>query len=190
MFQVFQTQPSSSVIEFASQQPQQPETSALNPQPMTTVTKKRSRKRAADKQDSSGPSANPAPIPDLIYPWMMESKRSKASKKKSSSDKCAAGAKMHVAQSIDLTMTPGGVGRCSVGEENQTLIDSNDDDDDRGRMINALHVIRSWSHSLTPKSRKSYAVNFDPPQQTKVIRSVSDPLPIYDFSGKNCHFYY
>jgi len=44
---------------------------------------------------------------------------------------------------------------------------------------NALQVIRSWS-SLPPpkKSRKSYAVNFDPPPQpTKVIRSVSDPLP-------------
>jgi len=41
------------------------------------------------------------------------------------------------------------------------------------------------------KSRKSYAVNFDPPPQpTKIIRSVSDPLPRYDFSVKKYKFYY
>jgi len=56
---------------------------------------------------------------------------------------------------------------------------------------NALQVIRSWSYLPSPKRRKSYAVTFDPPPQpTKVIRSVSDPLPRYDFSVKKYQFYY
>jgi len=57
---------------------------------------------------------------------------------------------------------------------------------------NALQVIRSWSSLPPPKKVASHTQSILtlPPQLTKVIRSVSDPLPRYEFSVKKHQFYY
>jgi len=51
---------------------------------------------------------------------------------------------------------------------------------------NALQVIRSWSSLPPPESRKSYAVNFDPPPPTDQSHTqcVRPPTNIWPFSWK------
>jgi len=54
----------------------------------------------------------------------------------------------------------------------------------------ALQDTRSWSSFPPPKSRKSYAVNFDLPPNRPKCYAVSDALPVYDFSVRKYQFYY
>jgi len=55
---------------------------------------------------------------------------------------------------------------------------------------NALQVISSWSPSTKKVASHTRSQFWPSPQPTKVIRSVSDSLPTYDFSFKKYLFYY